>query len=453
MTVQAPDRLARRLARVEAAQEVQDVMARYHFLLAAGKLDDALELFAQHDPRVSVTIADSRSQVGLAAVRPTLVATVSQATGQTSRAASSRTGNHASGHQPGTLLENALMSPYVFVDRSASRASGLWMAFGASSTRTSASVLPDAQWTWAHLAAEFVREHGQWRILHLRLVPRFRTSYTRSWVETARSALASQAGYSLERPPAYDPPVPEQVRFEPDDEDVPPELGDAQRRVTALEDAWAIENLMSRHEYLHAAGLNELELETCFAAAAPDLAFEPEDWGVWDGPEAIRACYVEGAPPAGPGTMTEHATTTSLVVVAADGQTAKGVWLSPGHETFVSADGSANVFWSWGRYGIDFLKVEGEWKFWRFHIYTTFRTPFSTNWVDNALGPRAFEFAEGETPRGMVPPTRPGTANAPYHPERAPRLLPEPPRPYTAFSDVGSFIPVSAPTEPAQDRI
>ena len=141
-----------------------------------------------------MTIADSGSRVGLAAVRGTLVATISQVTGQTSHGASSRTGNHASGHQPGTLLESALMSPYVFVDRSASRASGLWMVFGASSTRTSASVLPDAQWTWAHLAAEFVREHGGWRIRHLRLVPRFRTSYTRSWVETARSASAPRPG-------------------------------------------------------------------------------------------------------------------------------------------------------------------------------------------------------------------------------------------------------------------
>jgi hypothetical protein len=441
MTVQTYARLGRRLARVEAAREVQSVMARHYYLVAAGRLEDALSLFAQHDQSVSARIASAGACVGLDAVRGTLAATVSQVMADAESAAPPATGNRAFGDRPGTLLENALMSPYVFVDRSVQRASGLWMVFGSSSTRRRAGALPDAQWTWAHLAAEFTREDGQWRILHLRLVPRFRTPYTQSWVETARSGPGGQAGYSLERLPVLDPPVPEEVRFEPGDEDVSGELAQAQRRVTALEDAWAIENLISRHEYLHAANLNELELDTCFATSAPDLAFEPEDWGVWDGPEAIRACYVDGAPPATPGTMTEHATTTGLVVVAADGQTAKGVWISPGHETFISSDGAANVFWSWGRYGVDFLKVGGEWKFWRFHIYTTFRTPFDTSWVDNASGPRVFEFAEGETPPGMVPPTRPGTANAPYHPERAPRLLPEIPWPYQAFSDVGSFIP------------
>ncbi|MCL8017243.1 nuclear transport factor 2 family protein [Streptomyces sp. AS02] len=97
------------------------------------------------------------------------------------------------------------------------------------------------------------------------------------------------------------------------------------------------------------------------------------------------------------------------------------------------------VMWSWGRYGVDFIKDNGRWRFWHFHIYTTFRTPFAKDWVANALGPRLVVFEEGEVPAHMVPPSRKITGNAPYHPGHSPRLLPKPPRPYRSFSEVASF--------------
>ncbi|MFJ8111056.1 nuclear transport factor 2 family protein [Streptomyces sp. NPDC096132] len=273
-------------------------------------------------------------------------------------------------------------------------------------------------------------------------------------METARQTLRAgrkPLGYSPDALPEYAPVVQDAVDFEPDEEQPTPELAALQRRITALEDVWAIENLMSRHEYLHAAGLNEEELDTCFALSQADLSFEPEDWGVWEGAEAIRLCYVDGAPPVGLGMMTEHDTSTALVVVADAGRTAKGVWMWPGHETFASPDGDSHVFWSWGRYGVDFVKENGRWKFWHFYIYTTFRTPFGTSWVDSALGPRMFDLAEGETPPGMTPPTLGVTDNAPYHPSRAPRLLPDPPRRYPDVLRDGLLHPAAGVVTAPED--
>ncbi|WP_416978973.1 nuclear transport factor 2 family protein [Streptomyces sp. T028] len=448
MPQQFGPRLARRLARVEAAHEIRTALARCQYLVAAQRFDEVLSLFSRHEPAVSVQVKGLGEQVGLDAIRDFLVGPTQAANAENGRRRTDTTA--ARDVDPpdvdpgaGRLAENALLTPYVHVDRDATRARGVWMVLGAASRPTVFSK-PDADWLWAHLEVDLVPEDGEWRILRMRTVPRFRTPFDQDWVETARQTLRAgrkPLGYSPEALPEYDPVVPDEVDFEPDEEQPTPELAALQRRITALEDVWAIENLMSRHEYLHAAGLNEEELDTCFALSQPDLSFEPEDWGVWEGAEAIRLCYVDGAPPVGPGMMTEHATSTALVVVADDGRTAKGVWMSPGHETFASPDGDSHVFWSWGRYGVDFVKENGRWKFWHFHIYTTFRTPFATSWVDSALGPRMFDFAEGETPPGMTPPTRGVTDNAPYHPSRAPRLLPDPPRSYPTFSETVSFIP------------
>ncbi|MEU6261091.1 nuclear transport factor 2 family protein [Streptomyces sp. NPDC047043] len=443
MPQQIGARLARRLARVEATHEIRTVLARCQYLLAAQRFDEVLGLCVQHDPAVSVRVEGLGEQVGLDAIREFLVRATEMAPDGDGRRRTDTAAGQDGDARDGLLAENALLTPYVHVDRDATRARGVWMVLGASSRRT-ASSKPDAEWLWAHLEVDLVPEDGAWRIRRARIVPRFRTPFDQDWVETARRARRAgehAPGYSPDAPPAYDPVVPDEVAFEPDEEQPTAELAGLQRRITALEDVWAIENLMSRHEYLHAAGLNEEELDTCFALSEPDLSFEPEDWGVWEGAEAIRLCYVDGAPPVGPGMMTEHATSTALVVVADDGRTAKGVWMSPGHETFAGPEGDAHVFWSWGRYGVDFVKENGRWKFWHFHIYTTFRTPFATSWVDSALGPRMFDFAEGETPPGMTPPTRGTTDNTPYHPSRAPRLLPEPPRPYATFSETVSFTP------------
>lgn len=378
------------------------------------------------------------------------------------RNARSTTGAPHLEDRAGMLMESALATPSIHVSSDATEARGLWMAIGAQSAWSPGAERPDSVWTWIQFRVDFVAEDDQWRILHLRVAPRFRTPFSSSWVETAERrpvrpppglvpapdrspTSATPTDYAPDRVPAYDPPVPDDYP-DTDRDESPADATEARllARIERLEDAWAIENLMSRHEYLHAANRNDEELKTCFALTRPDLSFEPEDWGVWEGPDAVRNCYVEGAPPPIPGMLTEHATTTGLVEVAGDGLTAKAVWISPGHETFAGPGLPPAPFWSWGRYGVDLVKEDGTWKFWHFHIYTTFRTPFATSWVDNAVGPRAIAFEEGETPPGMPSPTRPVTQNAPYHPDRAPRLLPEPPSPYRSFDQVRSFTDPTA---------
>jgi hypothetical protein len=224
-------------------------------------------------------------------------------------------------------------------------------------------------------------------------------------------------------------------------------------RIQRLEDIQEIHNLMSQHEYLHSALMNKEEFETLFAKNSPGLTLEPEGWGVWEGAEKIKAAYADGMTDLGPGMMIEHATTTPVIEVADDGRTAKGVWISPGHETFPQADGTPVPHWSWGRYGIDFTKEDGKWKFWHFHIYTTFRTPYDHDWVATSIDRSLTILSKDDelpTEGSRIPSNKPSidrgtTFNQPYSVNAVPALQPEPPVPYATWSDTWSY------TDPPRD--
>ncbi|MCL8017257.1 nuclear transport factor 2 family protein [Streptomyces sp. AS02] len=219
------------------------------------------------------------------------------------------------------------------------------------------------------------------------------------------------------------------------------EIDALRRRLERLEAVQEIQNLMGRRAFLHSAGMNDREFEECWSTR-DDICFEAEDWGVWDGREAIIAAYVKENPfPSDTvGLMIEHCLTTQVIEVAEDGQTAKGVWISPGHETFPIVPGEPpKPHWSWGRYSVDFVKEDGQWRVWHLHVLTTFRTPYDRSWVDAALNRPEYFPEEGATMEGMTPPTRPVTFNQPYHPDKAPAYQPVPPRRYRDWSETTSY--------------
>lgn len=453
--------LQRRAARLEAVKDIQRLMSMHCYLTAAGRHEELMLLFAQRRPEVSAELADWGVFTGLDRVRDVLVtplARMAEANGVGVRQ------NHpdVADDRAGMLLENALMTPLIRVSADATEAKGLWQVLGAAAGFDPGVGRVTPTWSWVTFAVDFVTEDGEWKILRFRVAPRFRTLFDQSWVETALEgpvkpppgvvpepdlppSYATPTDYSLDRAALLDPPIPAAYPLaDADREPVDPADLALAARLQRLEDTHEISNLMAVHEYLHTANRNDEEFANHFAKAAPGLAFEPEDWGVWEGTAAVEACYVDAAPPALPGLVTEHAATTPVIEVSGDGQTAKGVWISPGHETFPRPGGSPLAHWSWGRYGIDFVKEDGVWKFWHFHIYTTFRTPYHVSWVEAAVDPSRRIFEEGQLPPGMPTPTRAGTFNQEYHPHLSPALQPPPPEPYRTFTDTFSYIPTSA---------
>jgi hypothetical protein len=191
-----------------------------------------------------------------------------------------------------------------------------------------------------------------------------------------------------------------------------------------------IQNLMGRYEYFHVAGLDE-QIIALFAQKTPGTKLELNR-GVYEGIEGVRKFVMATAKGEGDriGHLHLHALTTPVIEVAADGKTAQGVWVSPGVETGPAPNGEFHADWSWLKYGVDFVKEDGQWKFWHLHMYRVFTVPFNKSWAE--MPP--------PTPRTAPEADRPATFHAGYSPTAAPENVPAPPTPYSTWDDSRAFV-------------
>lgn len=202
-------------------------------------------------------------------------------------------------------------------------------------------------------------------------------------------------------------------------------------RLEAVEE---IENLMSRYAFYHAAAMHDRCLEIS-ALETPGVSAELP-FGVYEGRVGLERLYVGLLGQADrdltgrAGKLHQNTTSTSVIEVAEDGQTAKGVWLCPGHATDrYAADGSLQALWRWVKYGCDFAKEPGGWKIWHLRVYGVFGTPYYTSWTDSE--------GSGPPPPPPLPPEL--APDRPAHPLWQYRKAavyphdPAPPEPYTTF--------------------
>ena len=146
-----------------------------------------------------------------------------------------------------------------------------------------------------------------------------------------------------------------------------------EQKLCKLEAQEACRNLMGRYSYYRTAFQNK-EMVELWAKRDDDRLVMP--FGKFVGWEAVRHCYVDlhgdRSNPADldelRGLMMIHLMNTEIIEVAADGKTAKGVWLSPGTET-APQTGKEKGAWCWGKYEVEFIKEDGIWKFWHMILY------------------------------------------------------------------------------------
>lgn len=147
------------------------------------------------------------------------------------------------------------------------------------------------------------------------------------------------------------------------------------------------EKLMDTYSYLHTKMMHEEYMKLW--AHRDDCRLEMP-WGVYESYEGVKRCYLKDHGDRSypetqqllHGLLCVHAMGTSIIEVAGDGKTAKGVWISPGFETSAE-DGKADCVWAWSEYGVDFiLDTDGNWKIWKMKIYPLFRAPYDKCWTD-----------------------------------------------------------------------
>jgi hypothetical protein len=191
-----------------------------------------------------------------------------------------------------------------------------------------------------------------------------------------------------------------------------------------------IQNLMSKYEYFHVAGMDEAVIGL-FAQKTPGTKLEINR-GLYEGIEGVRKFVMATAKGEGDriGHLHLHTLTTPVIEVATDGRTAQGVWVSPGVETAPGPNGQFSAGWSWLKYGVDFVKEDGVWKFWHFHLYRIFSAPYNESWASQPA----------PTPRTAPEADRPATFYAGYTPATKMENIPAPPAPYDTWDETRAYV-------------
>ena len=154
-----------------------------------------------------------------------------------------------------------------------------------------------------------------------------------------------------------------------------------QRQIERLQACREIENIINKLEHYAEAGRWE-DLANLFALKTPGVRVEEFGNDGYEGGEAVWKRWTVGhASGWRPGFMCVNTTTTTVVEVAEDGQTAKMAFISPGVETS-EWEGKWQAYWIWAKLGIDFIKEDGEWKIWHYHVYGLFTTRYDRPWTD-----------------------------------------------------------------------
>ena len=198
-----------------------------------------------------------------------------------------------------------------------------------------------------------------------------------------------------------------------------------------------IQNLMGRYALAHLTNQHA----RCFELSAlntPGVRVEMP-FGVYEGRAGLERLYLGFFGPLDrepAGRMHMHTMTTPVIEVAGDLQTAKGVWMAPGHATDKYQNDTFRASWRWVKYGCDFVKEDADWKIWHLRIYGIFATPYEKSWVDNP--PPA---GRGGPPR-MAPEVAPDRPSAPFWQYSAEAIVPDepaPPEPYQSFDHATAY--------------
>ncbi|WDS35033.1 nuclear transport factor 2 family protein [Pseudoxanthomonas sp.] len=248
-------------------------------------------------------------------------------------------------------------------------------------------------------------------------------------------------------------------------------ISDGQRAVDTIQ----IQNLMSRHEYMHAAGRNLEELDSYWVSRngkfAATATFGSPAWVMY-GVETIRKAYGEkshadaeaarkqlsGIDPSvkdtdaffGAGAeWVMHNSTTPIIEIADDGKTAQGAWYSPGIGVMPQyQDGKIHLqsMLFNEKYGGDFIKEDGKWRIWHLQMAYDFVPGLPEDMLKQLneqlgalalghplkqTGGEAGERMGGELPEGFRKPLYSYPA---YSPQRASVIWPKLPEPYATFS-------------------
>lgn len=227
------------------------------------------------------------------------------------------------------------------------------------------------------------------------------------------------------------------------------ELAKEKAQVQRLKDVEEIQKVIHSYEYLHYPILFPEKIKL-FALDMPDVSMDVGDSGVFVGREGIETVFLKilGSARFAKGAFFMHCVTTPYIEVAGDGKTARGVFMSPGLETYYEdhshvplecyKEGQARMaaYWCWGKYSADFIKIDGEWKIWHLKWWRDLRCDYYKSWVDDkgAISESA-SYQNRKDNQADLPFHEPMKFHQPYKASERKVPLPVRPKPYDTWDD------------------
>ncbi|NBC36415.1 nuclear transport factor 2 family protein [Novosphingobium sp. FSY-8] len=279
------------------------------------------------------------------------------------------------------------------------------------------------------------------------------------WLSAPLLALAANA--ALAAPAAAPAPAPDtsaaQIAA------LQAEVGQLRQMAANSQDRAAVENLFSRYMYLHNAFQDTQIIPLWAKKGTPGVRSQYSNLGVYTDWDKIIS-YHQGRPTP-VGKLVFHYVTTPLIEIAGDGQTAKGLWIVNGLESGLMAPEIAAKLPAWMfektmvngkkvwmhnvyiKYGIDFIKQDGEWKIWHFHCFEVARAPYGMGWIpfaaaaqDDAFNVDLMYIGEDGKPVMMPKTDGPATVlSGTYRTDAPQRLDARPPVPFRTFSETFEY--------------
>ena len=195
--------------------------------------------------------------------------------------------------------------------------------------------------------------------------------------------------------------------------------------VSRANDYLEIWQLMSTYSHLYHI-FKRADIADLFARKTPGVTVEIEDSGVYEGLKGVdsffKGIFSEKRHMV-PGFFGVHMTVNPILEFNKSRTRAKGLWHSHGSVT-LRVNEKLTAFWCQGKYDMEYVKEDGQWKILKFAYRLTYMTPYEKGWIEESQG------ASIAGAHAQFPPDKPCTYHLPYSPYRINIFQPPLPEPY-----------------------
>lgn len=195
--------------------------------------------------------------------------------------------------------------------------------------------------------------------------------------------------------------------------------------LSKVKDYIEICKLQSRYAHLYFM-LRNSEIPSLFAQKTPGVYMAIEDAGIYEGIKGVKRFWntvlSEERYRGAPGWLAIHMTQNPIIEINKDGTRAKGVWFSHGSVSGMRK-GKLDCMWCLGKYDMEYVKEDGEWKFFKLAYNIAYMCPVDSNWVEEPITGSIAGLPDNT-------PDKPATNYLPYSRYRINIFPPPPPEPY-----------------------